>query len=81
MLLTNTLCFLKSPPLPHILLFQEDDVRKSLEENARISEEYQKYFDLEVVMEDQDIAFRTIIQSLDKLANESQWVPLNWVYS
>ena len=51
-------------------LFQEEDIRKSLEENARISEEYQKYFDLEVVMEDQDIAFRTIIQSLDKLAKE-----------
>ena len=67
--------------MSHALLFQEDDIRKSLEENARIGEEYQKYFDLEVVMEDQDTAFRTIIQSLDKLANESQWVPLNWVYS
>jgi len=63
------------------ILSSEDDIRKSLEENARIGEEYQKYFDLEVVMEDQDTAFRTIIQSLDKLANESQWVPLNWVYS
>ena len=73
--------FNTTSPLPHALFFQEDEIRKSLEENARIGEEYQKYFDLEVVMEDQDAAFRTIIQSLDKLANESQWVPLNWVYS
>ena len=62
-------------------LFQEEDIRKSLEENARISEEYQKYFDLEVTMDDQEAAFRTIIQSVEKLANEAQWVPLNWVYS
>ena len=67
--------------LPHTLLFQEDDIRKSLEENARIGEEYQKYFDLEVTMDDQEAAFRTIIQSVEKLANEAQWVPLNWVYS
>jgi len=63
------------------LLSSEEDIRKSLEENARISEEYQKYFDLEVTMEDQEAAFRTIIQSVEKLANEAQWVPLNWVYS
>ena len=32
-------------------------------------------------MDDQEAAFRTIIQSVEKLANEAQWVPLNWVYS
>ena len=64
-----------------ILGFQEETIRKSLEENCRIREEFQKYFDLEIVVEDLDKAFRTIMDSLEKLANESQWVPLNWVYS
>jgi hypothetical protein len=32
-------------------------------------------------MDDLEKAFRTILDSLNKLANESQWVPLNWVYS
>ena len=47
----------------------------------RIREEYQKYFDLEVNMEDMETSVRTILDSLVKLTNESQWVPLNWVYS
>lgn len=59
----------------------EEDIRKSLEENCRIKEEFQKYFDLEIVMDDEDKAFRTIMESLEKLANESSWVPLQWVYS
>ena len=66
---------------PNDSVFQEEDIRKSLEENFRIKEEFQKYFDLEIVMDDQDKAFRTIMESLEKLANESSWVPLQWVYS
>ena len=52
-----------------------------MEESCRIREEFQKYFDLEIVVEDFDKTFRTIMESLEKLTNESQWVPLNWVYS
>ena len=36
---------------------------------------------LEVRMEDMETSFRTIMDALVKLTNESQWVPLNWVYS
>ena len=50
-------------------------------DSRRIREEFQKYFDLEIVVDDLDKSFRTLMESLDKLANESQWVPLNWVYS
>ena len=52
-----------------------------MEDTTRIREEFQKYFDLEVMVEDFDSAFRTIMTSLEKLTNECQWVPLNWVYS
>jgi len=65
----------------HTFLSSDEDIRNALEESCRIREEFQKYFDLEIVVDDFDKAFRTIMESLDKLTNESQWVPLNWVYS
>lgn len=66
-----------------LILFQEDELelRSAIEESNRIREDYQKYFDLEISVEDTEEAFRTIMDTLVKLANESQWVPLNWVYS
>jgi len=65
----------------HNFLSSDEDIRNALEESNRIREEFQKYFDLEIVVEDFDKTFRTIMESLEKLTNESQWVPLNWVYS
>lgn len=65
----------------HSFLSSDEDIRNALEESHRIREEFQKYFDLEIVVEDFDKTFRTIMESLEKLTNESQWVPLNWVYS
>ena len=52
-----------------------------MEESLRIREEYQQYFDLEVPMDNFDAAYSTILQAVNKLSTESQWVPLNWVYS
>ena len=54
---------------------------KTIEESHRIREEYQQFFDLEIPAEDFETCYRTTMAALDKLATESQWVPLNWVYS
>ena len=60
---------------------QDEEVRRCAEESGRIRDEYQKYFDLEVTMNDFEEAYRTILAAVKKLSTESQWVPLNWVYS
>ena len=82
---STTLSYFPSVKIIHQLIyisyFQEEDIRKSIEESHRLHEEYQKYVDLEIVNDDFDKTFRTIMESLNKLATESQWVPLNWVYS
>ncbi len=62
-------------------IFQADDFMKTIEESHRIRDEYQKYFDLEIPVEDFETCYRSIMSALDKLTSESQWVPLNWVYS
>lgn len=55
--------------------------RKMYEESEAIREEFQKYFDLEVLYEDLDPAFVKVKAALKKLTAETQWVPRNWVYS
>ena len=61
--------------------FQEKFLQNTVEESRRIWEEYQQYFDLEIVVDDLENSFWTIMEAVVKLQNESQWVPLNWVYS
>ena len=65
----------------YIFIFQEDEIQNAVEESRRIREEYQQYFDLEIAVDDLENSFRTIMEAVVKLQNESQWVPLNWVYS
>ena len=64
-----------------LYLFQDEEIRITIEESNRIREDYQKYFDFEICIEDLESSFRTILDALVKLTNESQWVPLDWVYS
>ena len=64
-----------------LYLFQDEEIRLTIEESNRIREDYQKYFDFEICIEDLESSFRTILDALVKLTNESQWVPLDWVYS
>lgn len=61
-------------------MFQEDDVKKSLEESACLQRMYEKYIDLVIVNEDFDMTFRKVVEALEIISNEHQWVPVNWVY-
>lgn len=60
--------------------FKEDDVKKSLEESACLQRMYEKYIDLVIVNEDFDMTFRKVVEALEIISNEHQWVPVNWVY-
>jgi len=62
-------------------LSSDEEIQSAVEESRRIREEYQQYFDLEIAVDDLENSFRTIMEAVVKLQNESQWVPLNWVYS
>jgi hypothetical protein len=62
------------------LCYQEEDLRQTLEESACLQRTYEKYIDLVVVNEDFDITFRKVVEALEALSTEHQWVPVNWVY-
>ncbi|XP_022160059.1 MAGUK p55 subfamily member 6 isoform X2 [Myzus persicae] len=61
-------------------IYEEDDVKKSLEESACLQRMYEKYIDLVIVNEDFDMTFRKVVEALEIISNEHQWVPVNWVY-
>ncbi|XP_022197062.1 MAGUK p55 subfamily member 6 isoform X4 [Nilaparvata lugens] len=61
-------------------VYEEDDLRRTVEESALLQRTYEKYIDLIIVNEDFDVTFRKVVEALDTLASEHQWVPVNWVY-
>nr|CAG4634677.1 EOG090X032R [Alona affinis] len=61
-------------------LYEEEDFKKALEESARIQRTYEKYFDQIIVNEDPDQTFRKVVEALEILSNQHQWVPVSWVY-
>ncbi|XP_054289163.1 protein PALS2-like isoform X2 [Macrosteles quadrilineatus] len=61
-------------------LYEEDDLRRTVEESCSLQRAYEKYIDLVIVNEDFDQTFREVVETLDNLSTEHQWVPVNWVY-
>lgn len=59
---------------------QEEDLLRMVEESAMLQRTYEKYIDFVIVNEDHDETFRKVVQQLDNLSTEQQWVPVNWVY-
>lgn len=55
-------------------------MKSTLEESAALQRAYEKYIDLVIVNEDFDNTFRQVIDALNTLATEHQWVPVNWIY-
>lgn len=61
-------------------LYEEDDLKRTVEESAMLQRAFDQYIDLVVVNEDFDQTFRKVVEALEKISDEHQWVPVNWVY-
>lgn len=61
-------------------MFEEEDLLRMVEESACLQRAYEKYIDVVIVNEDHDETFRKVVQQLDSLSTEHQWVPVNWIY-
>ncbi|XP_056633390.1 protein PALS2 isoform X2 [Diorhabda sublineata] len=61
-------------------LYEEEDLKRTLEESASLQRAYDKYIDLVIPNNDFDTTFREIIEALEALTTEHQWVPVNWIY-
>ncbi|XP_029444978.1 MAGUK p55 subfamily member 6 isoform X3 [Rhinatrema bivittatum] len=56
------------------------DLKKTVDESARIRRAYNHYFDLTIINDNLDKAFEKLQTAIEKLRVEQQWVPINWVY-
>ncbi|XP_030748146.1 MAGUK p55 subfamily member 6 isoform X2 [Sitophilus oryzae] len=61
-------------------LYEEEDLMRTLEDSASMQRTYDKYIDQTITNNDFDITFRQIIEALEALTTEHQWVPVNWIY-
>ncbi|XP_026469361.1 MAGUK p55 subfamily member 6-like [Ctenocephalides felis] len=61
-------------------LYEEDDLRRTVEESACLQRTYEKYIDMSIINEDFDTTFRAVAEALEALSSEHQWVPVNWIY-
>uniref|UniRef100_A0A3B3ZKD8 Uncharacterized protein n=1 Tax=Periophthalmus magnuspinnatus TaxID=409849 RepID=A0A3B3ZKD8_9GOBI len=55
-------------------------LKRTVDESERIKRAYGHYFDLCIVNDGLDAAFRSLRSALDKLSTEQQWVPVSWVF-
>ncbi|XP_069814879.1 protein PALS2 isoform X3 [Dendropsophus ebraccatus] len=61
-------------------LLTDTDLKKTVDESARIMRAYNHYFDLTIVNDNLDKAFEKLQAAVEKLRAEPQWVPITWVY-
>ncbi|KAF7669472.1 hypothetical protein LDENG_00186440 [Lucifuga dentata] len=61
-------------------LLTENDLKKTVDESARIHRAYSHYFDLTIVNDNLDMAFEKLQEAVEQLSVEPQWVPVSWVY-
>ncbi|CAL4101975.1 unnamed protein product, partial [Meganyctiphanes norvegica] len=61
-------------------LYEEDDFKRTIEDSAKMQRAYDKYFDISIVNNDLGDTYTLIIEALERLGTEPQWVPVTWVY-
>ena len=60
--------------------FQVDQLTETVRENDEIKDIYSHYFDITLCNEKLEDTVDQLIRHLNHLANNSQWVPISWVY-
>ncbi|PRD27864.1 UNVERIFIED_CONTAM: Mpp6 [Trichonephila clavipes] len=61
-------------------LYEEEDLRGTVEESARLQRAFDKYFDLVLLNTNFDKTYEQLKEAIDALSTEPQWVPISWVY-
>ncbi|CAH2066303.1 unnamed protein product, partial [Iphiclides podalirius] len=61
-------------------LYEEEDMKQTLEESARMQRTYEKYIDLVIINNNLDTTYSKIMDALHSLSTDHQWVPVSWIY-
>ncbi|KAG7492434.1 hypothetical protein MATL_G00014310 [Megalops atlanticus] len=58
----------------------DTELKRTVDESVRIQRAYGHYFDLTIVNDNLEGAFRSLKMALERLGSEHQWVPVSWVF-
>ncbi|KAG9343801.1 hypothetical protein JZ751_013182 [Albula glossodonta] len=58
----------------------DGELKRTVDESGRIQRAYGHYFDLTIVNDNLEGAFRAMRASLEQLGAQQQWVPVSWVF-
>ncbi|XP_067225067.1 MAGUK p55 subfamily member 2b isoform X3 [Chanodichthys erythropterus] len=58
----------------------DSELKRTVDESERIQRAYSHYFDLSIVNDNLDGAYRSLKRALDRLNTDHQWVPVSWVF-
>uniref|UniRef100_A0AAR2JSN9 Membrane protein, palmitoylated 2b (MAGUK p55 subfamily member 2) n=1 Tax=Pygocentrus nattereri TaxID=42514 RepID=A0AAR2JSN9_PYGNA len=58
----------------------DSELKRTVDESERIQRAYGHYFDLTIVNDNLDGAYRSLKVALERLSTDQQWVPVNWVF-
>lgn len=63
-----------------ILNIDESEFFSVIEDSETIERDYHAYFDLTIINEEMGRCFNSLVEAIDALRAEPQWVPVNWLY-
>ncbi|KTF92642.1 hypothetical protein cypCar_00019479 [Cyprinus carpio] len=58
----------------------DSELKRTVDESERIQRAYSHYFDVSIVNDNLDGAYRSLRRALDRLNTDHQWVPVSWVF-
>ncbi|XP_066520979.1 MAGUK p55 subfamily member 2b isoform X2 [Hoplias malabaricus] len=58
----------------------DSELKRTVDESERIQRAYGHYFDLTIVNDNLDGAYRSLKGALERLSTDLQWVPVSWVF-
>uniref|UniRef100_A0A8C4Q5V0 Guanylate kinase-like domain-containing protein n=1 Tax=Eptatretus burgeri TaxID=7764 RepID=A0A8C4Q5V0_EPTBU len=58
----------------------DNDLKKTSEESNRIQQTHGHYFDVTILNESLEETYKKLLQVLNRLTLDYQWVPVSWVY-
>ncbi|XP_036429092.1 MAGUK p55 subfamily member 2b isoform X2 [Colossoma macropomum] len=58
----------------------DSELKRTVDESERIQRAYGHYFDLTIVNDNLDGAYRSLKVALERLSTDQQWVPVSWVF-
>ena len=61
------------------LCLQDGELQEMVDKAREMEETFGHYFDCTIVNTDLERAFDQLLQVIDKLETEAQWVPASWV--